>query len=65
MFQLKIDTGNAAFCSDEDEFYDDDYMKRAEVRRILHRVAIDIAQLKTCGKCIDINGNIVGEWSLT
>lgn len=64
MFQLKIDTGNAAF---HEPYGDapDQFLVEWELRRILSQVSLDLADWKTSGKCIDINGNVVGEWSLT
>jgi hypothetical protein len=55
MFTLKIETDNAAF---EDG--------TAEIVRILRHVADRMEkQGHMGGKCMDINGNRVGEWGVT
>lgn len=64
-FEIKIKTGGAAFRSnyetDENgEFILDPYGR--EVRRIIDKVVTDICYGKSCGKVVDINGNICGEW---
>ncbi len=63
MFQLKMDTGNAAF-HEPSVAAPDQFLVEWEVRRILRQVCSDLADWKTSGKCIDLNGNVVGEWSL-
>lgn len=35
-----------------------------EISRIVHRVVLAIANGRTEGVCLDINGNRVGEWRL-
>ena len=55
-FAMKFETGNDAFEGDNFEF---------EVARILNDVSRDLElRGKTSGKVVDVNGNIVGEWSL-
>lgn len=51
MFEIKFDTGNAAF--DEYDTY--------EIRRILKEVANSL-EWKNSGSVIDINGNKIGSW---
>lgn len=51
MFEIKFDTGNAAF---------DEY-DTCEIRRILKEVADSLAW-KNSGSVIDINGNKIGSW---
>ena len=64
MFTLKINTDNAAFQS-ENRGVPDDYAKRYEVWRLLDTICDAVIDMESAGKCIDINGNVVGEWSLT
>ena len=64
MLKLKFDTGNAAF-HDEAGGVPDRCATRGEARRILYKVIEAIEAGKSCGLCIDYNGNVVGEWSLT
>ena len=54
MFELKFDTGNAAF-----EEYD-----TYEIRRILAYISEQL-EFKTEGSVIDINGNKIGSWKYT
>lgn len=63
MFELKMKTDNAAF---HEPYGDapDEFLIEWEVRRILNQVCLDLADWKTHGKCVDINGNVVGEWVL-
>lgn len=62
---LTIDqTGNAAFC-DPDGNPDDDHA-RAEIARIMERAVGDVREgFGGHGYLRDVNGNTVGEWSLT
>lgn len=56
MFTLKIhDSSNAAFEDDP----------QAEVVRILREVIRKIESGRDYGKCMDANGNHVGDWCLT
>ncbi|WP_372395284.1 hypothetical protein ABMY26_06660 (plasmid) [Azospirillum sp. HJ39] len=55
MFEMTIDTGNAAF-GDAPEY---------EVARILRAIADKVEGGWLEGKAIDINGNTVGEFKLT
>lgn len=65
MFRLEIDTGNAAFHNSNQPEFDREAMVY-EVRRILDEQIIpDLDCDKTHGKCIDYNGNTVGEWRFT
>ena len=60
MLTIKFSTSNAAF-------HDDDYDNIAianECARILKVTASKIQDGYTEGKCIDYNGNVVGEWKL-
>lgn len=62
MFELKIQTGNAAF---HDDGMPDEFATQWEVRRILQRTIDDLADGRQEGKCVDYNGNVVGSWALT
>ena len=63
MFEIKIKTGNAAFRDiDGDE---DVVCELDEVIRILEDIIKRIKCCHTSGKCIDINGNAVGNWRLS
>ena len=68
MFKMEFATDNAAFKDEgmaEDE-RDDDAATRAEVARILRRVADSIARsADQSGRTMDLNGNSVGDWSLS
>ena len=52
--KIYFDTDNAAF----DEYGD------AEVRRILEEIADKVEQGYDYGSILDINGNIIGTWSM-
>lgn len=52
MFEIKFDTGNAAF--DEYDTY--------EIRRILNEIHDSIEYGRSEGSVIDINGNKIGSW---
>ena len=62
MFQLEIETGNAAF-HDEMTGEKDDFAEAVEVTRILNEARSQIREGRRSGSCIDINGNRVGSWS--
>jgi len=53
--QIRISSGNAAFGDGNAEY---------EVARILDTIKDRILQGQTSGKCIDYNGNGVGDWSI-
>lgn len=61
MFEVKINTGNAAFHDYNEEY--DNYAMRTEVIRILQKVIHSIDAGYNEGSCIDINGNKVGSWN--
>lgn len=68
MFKMTIDTGNGAFRNELGET--DEEMEQLdpsswELRRILKEVEDSLEDGNTHGKIFDINGNRVGEWSLT
>ncbi len=54
MVKIQFNTGNAAF-EDSNDVY--------EIARILKDIADRIESGRTEGKCVDYNGNVVGEWS--
>lgn len=67
MFKMTIDTGNVAF-RNEDEI--DKEMEQLdpsswELRRILKEVEDSLEKGSTHEEIFDVNGNRVGEWSLT
>lgn len=68
MFKMTIDTGNGAFRNELGET--DEEMEQLdpsswELRRILKEVEDSLEMGSTHGEIFDINGNRVGEWSLT
>lgn len=68
MFKMTIDTGNGAFRNDYGET--DEEMEQLdpnswELRRILKEVEKSLKNGNTHDKIFDVNGNPVGEWSLT
>ena len=65
MFELKIDTGNAAFC-DPYTGKEDEVCEAEETERILYTVIRAIAHTGSrSGVCMDANGNKVGSWKFT
>lgn len=52
---VKFRTSGAAF--------DEDYL-HIEAGRILKQIAEDVENGAECGLILDINGNVIGEWSL-
>lgn len=56
-FKLNIDTDNEAF--------DEDWKMRNSLEGILESVINKIDEGYTEGICRDINGNNVGDWSIT
>jgi len=58
-FTMKVNMDNAAF-----EGYDEHGRKQRELRRILQNVEADML-ISNIGKCMDLNGNIVGSWEIT
>ena len=68
MFKMAINTGNGAFRNEYGET--DEEMKLLdpsswELRRILKEVKDSLEKGSTHEKIFDVNGNRVGEWSLT
>lgn len=68
MFKMTIDTGNGAFRNEFGET--DEEIKQLdpsswELRRILKKVEDSLEDGNTQGKIFGVNGNLVGEWSLT
>ncbi len=68
MFKMTIDTGNGAFRNEYGET--DEEMEQLdpsswELRRILKEVEDSLEDGNIQGKIFDVNGNRVGEWSLT
>lgn len=68
MFKMTIDTGNGAFRNEFGET--DEEMEQLdpnswELRRILKEVEDSLEDGNTQEKIFDVNGNLVGEWSLT
>jgi hypothetical protein len=55
MFKLEFETGNAAFTDN----------LREECARILRKIADQLESGRECGRCMDYNGNAVGDWELT
>lgn len=63
MFKMEINTGGAAFHTDE--FDMDHFAVTYEVRQIMNRAYSMMAMGYTSGACMDTNGNVVGEWEMT
>ena len=63
MFKIEIKTGNAAFHNEWNPEYDRDCTVR-EIERILRDVIEKLDCGYTEGKCMEHNGNAVGEWKL-
>lgn len=65
MLEIKIKTSNGAFqeYGDYNRYGDD--AKREECIRILNGVIRKIEDGYDNGKCIDYNGNTVGNWKLS
>lgn len=63
MFEIRFETGNAAFHDGDNPEYDK-YCIARETKRILEDIADKIDYGYTEGKCVDYNGNVVGEWKL-
>jgi hypothetical protein len=58
MFKLEIETANAAFTnSDQDAEF--------ETARILREIASKLESGTRSGKCVDGNGNTVGDWTIS
>jgi hypothetical protein len=65
MFKLKIKTDNAAFSYEgTDDRVLDQAAAACEVARILRVVASGLENGESYGRCMDVNGNGVGEWSI-
>jgi hypothetical protein len=60
--KIEIKTGNAAFHDDDTE--GDCYVTAAELDRIFGQISRAVAEGRTDGKVIDINGNKCGEWRI-
>jgi|TARA_Y100000296_G_scaffold71881_1_gene87762 hypothetical protein len=54
-FEVKFETDNAAFDKDSGD-------GPAEIARVLQRVARAVLAGEGHGRCMDTNGNRVGEW---
>lgn len=62
MFTLALRTGNAAFNGDDGNF--DRYNASRQMKDIFKQIVCKIENGYDSGKCMDINGNCVGEWKL-
>jgi hypothetical protein len=66
-FTLNMGTGNDAFfdpaVSDPDAGCHED-ARRIEIARILRHIACALEDGNDFGQCIDLNGNMVGKWSI-
>ena len=68
MFKMTIDTGNDAFRNEygkTDKEMEQLDPSSFELRRILKEVENSMGNGRTHEKIFDVNGNRVGEWSLT
>ena len=67
MLQITIRTENAAFKGngiEPESKWEADFYRNEEIKRILKNVCNQLDNGKTYGKCMDINGNSVGDWSI-
>ena len=64
MFVLKIDTNNASFHDEDREEPFDSQRMMAELTRILDDIPFKLLRNQREGKCLDFNGNVVGEWRI-
>lgn len=63
MFELKMNTSNAAFC-DPNTGEEDEFFRNQEVARILEQIAYDVRSYIDCGSVRDTNGNKIGTFNL-
>lgn len=67
MLQITIRTENAAFKGngiEPESKWEADFYRNEEIKRILKNVCNQLDNGKTYGKCVDLNGNAVGDWSI-
>lgn len=67
MLNITISTENAAFKGngiEPESKWEADFYRNEEIKRILKNVCNQLDNGKLSGKCIDINGNAVGDWSI-
>lgn len=64
MLKIEFTTGNAAFMDTELEAWNRE-MRKLETVRILKEIIKNINNDLEYGLCMDINGNKVGEWTLS
>jgi hypothetical protein len=62
--KIEFSTEGAAFKSEYEDAWSNNYTKREECSRILRRIASHIELGDSRGPIMDINGNTIGEWSL-
>ena len=62
MLKIEFKTDGAAFCDPYTEEHNE-YWEAVEIDRILANIALKIEEGQMFGKILDINGNLVGEWS--
>tara|TARA_B100000131_G_C18045355_1_gene584158 strand:+ start:343 stop:561 length:219 start_codon:yes stop_codon:yes gene_type:complete len=60
---INIETGNSAFWN-ENEDSENQTFNMQEVERILKEIISEFGWYRDSGKCIDINGNTVGSYSI-
>ena len=67
MLKIEFSTGNAAFNGNGIEpqtQWEADYYRNEEIKRVLKNVCNQIDNGRTSGRCIDINGNTIGNWEM-
>ena len=63
--KIEIHTENAAFLDEYAETqWEKNYARNEEIKRVLANVCNQLDNGRESGKCIDINGNTVGNWEL-
>lgn len=65
--KIEFTTENAAFKGngiEPESKWEADFYRNEEIKRVLKNVCNQLDNGKIFGKCIDINGNLVGEWEL-
>lgn len=66
MVKIEFSTGNAAFHAEDPEDKNlDTIWRNTAIKDILRSIINQIDSGKEYGPCMDINGNKVGEWSIS
>ena len=64
--KINFTTVNAAFLPDNYDVtkWERDYVRNEEIKRVLKNICNQLDNGNDAGKCIDINGNVIGKWEL-